>query len=303
MRMGKQKSRKTGNKSEQKINDPAVKLAIIGGIFAVITTLITALIAPIVIERVKQTQAPAVLLTPQTPQNQNDNTPTLQQTAPSRDWTELLDVRVALPLDTCPIVAFPPNANPEKNQEQAASFAAEAKQSGEVDRWPIVGEDPVDLEVTFTSLPQNANWVKLSNSIDVIVKVNRDMPEHLHALLLAWGCGGGGSTRSFSNISLSDNNETYRQKSTTSEFDFFTLQPGEFEVFSLPFDCEATGIYSIVFELPYTLLDGSGIVTFQWDRLIICPKSYTSWAFEEKTFIFADKYIWDDQSRQYQFVP
>lgn len=200
---------------------------------------------------------------------------------------------MSLPIDQCPSVAFPADIDPGQNPSQAAQQAFEAKARGDTDLWPIIGENNLVMDLTITSLLKDDAWINTSNSLNVIVTANPVLPDHTHALSLAWGCGGGGLKRTFSDIDLSTGNETYTQQSTSSEFDFFTLQPGEFEVFSLLFHCKAPGIYSLSLELPYTLAEKAGTASYRLERPIICPKSFTSWALEGESFLFSSEYIWD----------
>jgi hypothetical protein len=266
--------------------NPSVKAALIGGMFTITAALITSVVAPILVEQARK--APVATAAPQS----------LGPLTPSADPAAVLALGVSLPLDQCPSVAFPAGIDPALNPSQAAQQASEAKARGDTDEWPIVGNDDLVLDLTVTSLVKDSGWTQTGNSVKVVVAGNPELPDHTDALLLAWGCGGGGRKRSFSDINLSTDYETYSQQSTSAEFDFFTLQPGEFEVFSLLFHCQAPGIYRLSFELPYTFSEKTGVVSYRPDRPVICPKAYTNWALEGGNFLFSSEFLWDGRSYQ-----
>jgi hypothetical protein len=267
---------------------PAVRGALIGGIFTIAAALITSVVAPILVDQARKTPVPTAMLQP---------TVTL---APSPELTAVLGLGVSLPVDQCPSVAFPAGIDPQGDPSRAAKQASEAMALGETDGWPIVGGDNLGLDLTVTSLIRDSGWIRTANSVKVAVTAVPELPDHTDALYLAWGCGGGGRTRSFSDISLSTDHETYTQLSTSDEFGFFTLQPGEFEVFSLLFHCKTPGIYRLSFELPYTFYEQDGDAIYRLERPVICPKSYTGWALEGENFLFSSEFLWDGQGYQLQ---
>jgi len=307
------KQKPTNNSKIKKIDTP-IKIAIIGGIVTLASALITSIVAPLVLEHVNQAPIPTYsphpaaelveqqLITESGLQASALTSTSTPETIPTAtNEIPVIDIRIDLPRDQCPSVAFPPNIDPSQDPAQAGQIAAKALDSGDVDTWPIVNNHAI-LEMTVTSLISENHWIKLSNAIEIGVAADQSgFPDYIEALLVSWGCGGGGVMRTFSDILLSADFETYSQESTTSEFDFFTLQPGEFEVFTFPIRCKTPGVYSLSFKVPYTLIDRSDVFMYRYERPILCPKSYTAWGLEEGTFMSSSKDQWDGQD--YQNLP
>lgn len=140
--------------------------------------------------------------------------------------------------------------------------------------WALVPENS-ELSVKFfiTSIATSNNWIQLDKSVDVAVSVETNIPAHAD-VFNGVGCGGTGSIRKFSQTPLRDDMQNFTKEATFSGADFFTLQPGEFEIFSIPFKCNAPGYYTISISSKYTYESQSGNLEFP-EAHVLCPNSYT----------------------------
>jgi hypothetical protein len=129
------------------------------------------------------------------------------------------------------------------------------------------------VKFNISSIADTNNWVQLDKSVNVAVSVETNIPSHAD-VFNGVGCGGTGSIREFSQTTLRTDMQNFTKEATFSGADFFTLQPGEFEIFSIPFKCNAPGYYTISVSTKYTYENQSGIVDFP-EAHVLCPNTYT----------------------------
>jgi hypothetical protein len=192
----------------------------------------------------------------------------------------------------CKNTILPDYINPFNGIEQSITQIAETEARGEM--FSLMG-DYASIKLEFRNTIQGTDWIKLSNSVNISVTSDGNLEDKLN-LRHVEGCGGG-DYRFFSpDISLETSYPVYSVKAQNDEFDFFTLQPGEFESFDFNFYCKSPGIYTVSIELPYSLLDVSYNYTYTVPTKIICPKSYSLWnSYTAKMLEYGGDFIWDGE--------
>jgi hypothetical protein len=303
-------------KPTDKKTDNTVKIAIIGAIVTIATAIITYVIAPIVVQLVKPIPSPLVeVITPtsiysptgigspqQTSTNPSAQTP-LQPTTDltNQDWMQSITTTVESTMPgLCDGLLLPPNIKPDQEPDLAIRQIEAAVSA--FDSWPLVAgavnqkssRTVGSLSITITNTSKDTNWVRLDNKIDVTINAESTVPDHIN-ILIGTGCGGSGDFRYFSDIGLTPKFKTYTETTRYTLSDFFSLQPGEFEVFSFPLDCQSPGIYQLVFKLPVSKLDQIGSINAGFGRSFVCPKSYTVWTIDmaANSFVDSESYIWN----------
>lgn len=101
------------------------------------------------------------------------------------------------------------------------------------------------LEITATSLVEK-EWVRIENRIRVKVLSYKQLSELTAVRLMC----GGGQVRDFPTVQIDTSKNDF--DTTFPEFDYFTLQPGEFEVFDLLVTASEAGEYEIEIGLDYS---------------------------------------------------
>jgi hypothetical protein len=257
--------------------------------------------APIRASQTAEAQKTASSLTMTTPFP--TYTPQLAQVAPSapipqtsapaptiRNPTPALTLRVQ---DPCPVILLMPgNLDPDHDLAKADESVRQAIfDTQDAGNWPTIGVD-LDLWLVPSAL-ENRSWIRLSNSADVTVTVLGDSPQNANGVHIGQ-CGGEGTIRKFSGISLVRDSQSYTRRISTTEADFFTLQPGEFEVWSTTVACGAPGRYQVSFTAGYNYEDTEGAITAM-SKEIVCPQEYSEWAMYGpfEPLLFARTLRWD----------
>lgn len=145
------------------------------------------------------------------------------------------------------------------------------------ENWAIVPYNSGALLFTLTSM-SDGDWIQINKSLVVDVSANANVPQHVD-VIHSVGCGGTGQLREFPSTNLRSDLNSFSQKSTFAGADFFTLQPGEFEIFYVPFDCKSPGYYDISVTVEYSYQGENGVIEFPtFDAL--CPQSFTVYTTE-----------------------
>jgi hypothetical protein len=284
-------------KPTNKRRDQAITLAIVGGVVTIATALISSLIGPIALEFFKRTPVPSG--TSSSPST-TFTTPALTN-LPTQEWSQTLAINIdtSSPL-LCQGLLMPPSIRPDQDINQAAKQVMDEAKATNFDSWLVVSNpytNDISLLLTVTNIPNDVDWIKLENNLDVSINAQSNPSKHVN-VLTATGCGAGGVYRTFSGISLAFDYQNYTTTSTSAEFDFFTLQPGESEIFQVSLTCQAPGIYRVMLTLPYSLIDSGGKAQVEYDRSIICPAAFMVWAIDmfDEAFISSTSYIWNGTS-------
>ncbi len=133
------------------------------------------------------------------------------------------------------------------------------------------GMSAPSMFLSITNPTDHKDWVNLSKDISISVRYVGDSPDVAQVIGLM-GCGGAGYYRVFSPIPLDNDHPEYSVKSSASDADFYTLQPGEYEIFALEFPCAAPGIYSVQVSVPTRFQGSEGIGTYTGSAGFACPK-------------------------------
>lgn len=303
-------------KSTNKKRDQAVTLAILGGFVTITTVLISSLVAPIALELIRRTPVPANTsssLGALAATNTVQSSSTIQTLAPAatftspaienvatQEWSHIMSVNLdpASPL-LCQGLLLPPNIRPDQDINLAAKQVMDEWKGTDdpFSSWLFVSNpstNGVSLLLTLTNLPDRVDWIKLENKLDVSINAESNPPDQVNVLTVT-GCGAGGLYRTFSDVSLASEFQNYKITSASSDFDFFSLQPGESEIFELSLNCQAPGIYRATFNIPYSSLESRGMVEVEYDRSIICPSAFTVWTMEmaDEAFVSSKSYVWN----------
>jgi hypothetical protein len=198
---------------------------------------------------------------------------------------EILDVRVEAESGCDPRVP-PVQKSPSASEEAYWDRVSQALGIDLVTAsWPWIPSLPnpsgtytpslntVSVEIIVQS-DSDKEWLEISRSLDVAVTPADRSCEHVDGVLL-WGCGGTQESRDFSEVGLRSEFEEYTARTEYAEADFFTLEPGEFEKFRIPFRCELPGYYRLSVAIPYRHSGESRVTSVQFD--IVCPRSVTIW--------------------------
>jgi hypothetical protein len=210
-------------------------------------------------------------------------------------WNAILGVEVDVPRECGPPRVLPSAVDPMRDRAAAEARVATALATDEFRDWPIVpgfeGVDgqpldeparPEGIRITIRSTVQGRNWIRLENTVPVSVGVQRSLPEHVNIVTIFHQCGGAGTIRTFEPVvELHSRSNSYQLTTRNTDAPFFTLQPGEFEVFLFQFRCEGSGLYSTTLRLPYRYPDNNGDITLGVGRMprFGCPQRVTHWSF------------------------
>jgi hypothetical protein len=298
--------KKSGKTSRTKM-DTTLVVAIIG----LIGTLLTALLAsPVLITLIQKNNSPVNVstetLTPLLPITATNTAvytasllPTLTSTSTSTpvglDWKSIMSMRLDSS-SSCPPRLLPPTINPADDITIAAQqFTQDFNNHNDVS-WLLAptGSWSGNIGLHISSIVANTGWIKIGNKLTIDVTTQKDLPERVN--VIDYGlCGGAGEVRNFPAINFSNNFDTYEVKPIYTKADFFTLQPGEFEEFSIPFECKSVGIYYFKVNVSYEYSNFSGVTDSDETVGFICPQTFTSWRFDVfgHQFLSSETYQWN----------
>jgi hypothetical protein len=131
-----------------------------------------------------------------------------------------------------------------------------------------------ELPLRVQHILRGGEWIELSNKFQIKIHVSSNFPDHVNIIRI---CEGVGQIRTTPKIvSLQNENIEYTVETEFPDGDFYTLEPGAFEVFSLRFQCSNPGLYTAVVRIPYSYAEQSGYL--EYVEKIICPKIATMWS-------------------------
>jgi len=150
--------------------------------------------------------------------------------------------------------------------------------------------------IDITHIPNEQYWVKLDNDLSVMVSYLQEVKQDV-AIYRQVGCGGGGFIRYFTDVNLQSDHPEYIEIITTSDADFFTLEPGETETFNLTFKCQAPGIYRLRISVPISYMDAKGTLDITDIGGIVCPESVSAYdvdGYDENWIVISSaSYYWN----------
>jgi hypothetical protein len=156
----------------------------------------------------------------------------------------------------------------------------------------FMSDNPNELEASFTitNSPDNQAWIRLSKDVKVSIRFV-DNPPPTSEIMQFSGCGGGGAYRYFSPVSLNRDYPEYNVSSSSSDADFYTLQPGEFEIFILRFQCNAPGLYAVSLNIPIQFQGREETVTYVDFPGVNCPGQLNYNSFDLEIYS-VEQYDW-----------
>jgi hypothetical protein len=134
----------------------------------------------------------------------------------------------------------------------------------------------VTLSIAGAQGPGN-QWIRVENFVKLSIQYQPIEPVVNRVETNFGQCGGGSSDHYFSPVSLEPN--TKETIVSNSDFDYFTLQPGEIETFVIPFVCEKPGLYTFKFYVPYSYQGSSVEAEYSDSKTIACPSVMAVWDF------------------------
>ncbi len=309
--MGKNPQPKKNEKSSTKKIDPTIAVAIIG----LCGTLLAAILAsPVLIAWIQKSNSPIIppaetlAFQPPIPTETIIDTttpppsPTLTSIPLGQDWKSFLKLNLQSP---CAPRLLPPNINPNEDISVAEQQLSQAKANNEFLDWlvaPILLEEGVGFAtLQVSSIVTETEWVKISNELLINV-TTQEMLDHVNVFDDSQ-CGGVGEIRRFPLFNLSNDFNVYELKSTYAEADFFTLEPGEFEEFYIPYKCTAVGIYQFKINASYEYSGISNVTDSDQTIGIICPQTFTFWDFNPFTYKFLSSTTYQWNGSRYEKKP
>ncbi|AKD56957.1 esterase/lipase family protein [Spirosoma radiotolerans] len=236
----------------------------------------------------------------------------MQKSQVLNDWKRYMDVQISD--ETCPKYFIPPAGI--KLVEGSAQIQERLyNHPSDYSNWPAVADihSIYNHFITIESTVRGAenSWIKLGNKFTVTFSVDTTTaPKDIDVVLMG-ECGDGRDPRYSKTIIALD--PANAEKKISVPFDahkFYTLQPGEFEQFIMNFSCKVPGVYSVRYDLPFSISGKVGKIFYNTndDELkIICPKSYTLWDtgfFNERNNLTRiETYRWDGQNYEGKVHP
>ncbi len=247
--------------------------ALIAGVFGCITAILSGFFA------LGAAAVPSLMENPTT-------TPTVPQTQPfpNSPSATITPSPIAIPLQlkiASPIIGvdissceftpiIPDDINPFANPELALQEFATRMRSNPLS---IKLLNATLIDMTITSISQ-AEWIRLSNK--VLAKIICYEPLSDSANVYFPGCGGSGEFRDF--VFRINNSPGIEFTSSKPDIDYYSLQPGEFEVFNILLKANAPGLYEIRLGIEYTY---GGITSQVWTTetfILLTPEEYQGWS-------------------------
>ncbi len=178
------------------------------------------------------------------------------------------------------------------------------------DKWTPWDRLP-DLTLDITNLqPAEGGTIKLSNTVNVIIDSYEPL-DHIElarftsdGIAIGSGCGGGRSGNIFSEVIL---NNVSDLRSTSLFYDYFTLQPGEYEEFYLPFRCGKPGVYKYHVLANVFFAGEESQIQISDFLVTYCPKSFSIRSFDDvlvsgpeesfdvRTITYSGDFEWNNQ--------
>lgn len=136
--------------------------------------------------------------------------------------------------------------------------------------------------------PAGTPWIEVTNSIKLEIDSYAPL-KHLDVAVFSWGggfsgryighgCGGGNVEYEFPTIFLNRQDSIVISKN--KEFDYFSLEPGEFLQFATDTVCNAAGLYQYHFVTTVSYGNQEREITSE-PFVAYCPESYTEWWFHD----------------------
>ena len=270
----------------KKVN-PAIMVAII----ALIGTIISSLLAsPILLAKFQASATRSSVAVNQSPD------PTLITSSSNEPEASLLasvlksdihsDIRnLGLPCDTFagPFI-LPEDIDFEANPETALNKVITTLQTDKANTrnwWPQISSMLTHTIDLYNIQEAGGAWVKVEGKAQSQIVSYLPIRSHVDALCLivpGIPVTGGGSNYVFSPVWLDSRNWKSREFPVTlEEFDFVSLQPGEFGAFQFETQCKDSGVYKMHLNLQISYSGQSFPLVSEPVMDLYCPGSLTLW--------------------------
>lgn len=196
--------------------------------------------------------------------------------------TEPIEYPVRLDLDGTDAIEpctkeFSPIILPEDiDPVQDPVYALSEITTRDIDSIDVAGKELLNLtavQLTITSIVSD-EWVRISNKVFVRVINHDPLPETLNAI--DFFCAGAGKTREFPVVKVSGSGQTEFSQ-TLPDIDFFSLQPGEFEVFDVSVSATEIGYYELVIGVEYSYGGKTNIIWTDHPIYLYTPQEVNVW--------------------------
>lgn len=161
------------------------------------------------------------------------------------------------------------------------------------------GNTMTGVGVSITASGSNTEWIRISNIMHVSISYE-PISDHVQLVEITGGGGTGEERLASKPVRLSDSYDNSNVNVEFPEGDFFTLQPGEVEVFDIPLECKAPGIYRINLRITYSYEGENHSMSFANFPTQVCPNQASLW-FWEYGFYKKEEFFWNgsgyDQSQ------
>jgi hypothetical protein len=164
---------------------------------------------------------------------------------------------------------------------------------------------PASYFLDISNISNKTEWARISNTFQVTVSWIDNAPKHADVLLNTGGCGGGSYRSTDSTVSLSPEYLSTKQKISFSQYDYYSLQPGESEVFLYQVQCKGPGVYLMEASIPYTFTTDWNDIILVSPRYIVCPESFSSWIINPSgpSIALYKNFSWDTVTQSYIETP
>jgi hypothetical protein len=187
---------------------------------------------------------------------------------------------------------LPQELDPDKDPIGTRTIFNSAIQDGTALDWtrsPALSEGKLIFQVT--NISTSSEWIRLSNSIVSSISTTQNIPDHINII---HECAGTGINREFPPVILDPTYPEYKVTVKHPNADFFTLQPGELEIFNMTFTCKSPGLYRIQISIDYSIGNHTDTFSYQFPNFI-CPHSLTNWSdlSDFNKFVKIGSYEWN----------
>jgi hypothetical protein len=228
---------------------------------------------------------------------------------PPGDWTKIIRPTIHWGVANCSsrIGVLPESIHPQTDPESTWYFIYNSAYDYDGLFPDVYGQKESDfvIEVLLSNIVEGQEWVELKNFVNV--KIQSESVSVFHGALVPPGCGGGGKIRIFGQIPLAFNQYPIEYRTEISEFDFLSLQPGEFEHLIIPVECKSPGSYKLDISFTYIYMGQQDKFTLESPIRFVCPSSFSLWdtlgSPETPELRYLGKYEWIDGDYVYITEP
>lgn len=311
-------TQKQAGKKRHKGIDATIVVALITLVGVIITALLT---SPILLSLIQQTSTPAptstAIVSPAPPTVLPTSTtfmtvtPSMTMPLPTSTIDSLIVDRSSflhvLPIwSQCKTKVLPQGVELDREDSEKALTQLQAAMDTNFSGWnlgPDVAEHRVfdadfTLRLDLTSVVSATSWIRIDNPTSVSVFVEQ-APEQSQLVQVA-ECGGAGNIRTFPVIDLVNTDSglsDFSLKTRFPEYDYLSLQPGEFEILLYSFNCSSPGVYLLKLDVPYKYVDQAGSITVVSPPRLICPKSFSLWESNGYSYVsYVGEFTWNGNS-------